>query len=37
VVSLNPVRDTLEDFFMQRVAEAGRGARADSGEQHARG
>jgi ABC-2 type transport system ATP-binding protein len=37
VVSLNPVRDTLEDFFMQRVAEAGRGARADTGEQHARG
>jgi ABC-2 type transport system ATP-binding protein len=37
VISLNPVRDTLEDFFMQRVAEAGRGARANAGEQHARG
>ncbi len=28
LISLNPVRDTLEDFFMQRVAEAGAGARA---------
>jgi ABC-2 type transport system ATP-binding protein len=28
LVSLNPVRDTLEDFFVQRVAEMGRGARA---------
>ena len=28
LVSLNPVRDTLEDFFMRRVAEAGAGARA---------
>jgi ABC-2 type transport system ATP-binding protein len=27
-VSLNPVRDTLEDFFVKRVAEAGEGARA---------
>jgi ABC-2 type transport system ATP-binding protein len=28
LVSLNPVRDTLEDFFVRRVAEAGDGARA---------
>jgi ABC-2 type transport system ATP-binding protein len=28
LVSLNPVRDTLEDFFVQRVAQAGPGARA---------
>jgi ABC-2 type transport system ATP-binding protein len=28
LVSLNPLRDTLEDFFLQRVAEAGAGARA---------
>jgi ABC-2 type transport system ATP-binding protein len=28
LVSLNPVRDTLEDFFVRRVAEMGRGARA---------
>ncbi len=28
LVSLNPVRDTLEDFFMRRVAETGAGARA---------
>ena len=27
LVSLNPLRDTLEDFFLQRVAEAGAGAR----------
>ena len=27
VVSLNPVRDTLEDFFVRRVAEIGQGAR----------
>jgi ABC-2 type transport system ATP-binding protein len=27
LISLNPIRDTLEDFFMQRVAEAGAGAR----------
>jgi len=27
LVSLNPVRDTLEDFFVKRVAEAGTGAR----------
>jgi ABC-2 type transport system ATP-binding protein len=28
LVSLNPMRETLEDFFMQRVAEVGKGARA---------
>jgi ABC-2 type transport system ATP-binding protein len=28
LVSLNPVRDTLEDFFVRRVAEIGEGARA---------
>jgi ABC-2 type transport system ATP-binding protein len=28
LVSLNPVRDTLEDVFVRRVAEMGRGARA---------
>jgi len=27
LVSLNPMRDTLEDFFMKRVAEMGAGAR----------
>jgi ABC-2 type transport system ATP-binding protein len=27
LVSINPVRDTLEDFFVRRVAEAGAGAR----------
>jgi hypothetical protein len=27
-VSLNPLRDTLEDFFVRRVAEIGEGARA---------
>ena len=27
LVSLNPIRDTLEDFFMKRVAEMGAGAR----------
>ncbi|MBA3296238.1 MAG: ABC transporter ATP-binding protein, partial [Acidobacteria bacterium] len=34
VVSLNPLRETLEDFFVQRVAAAGRGAReeADAGD-----
>jgi len=29
LVSLNPVRDTLEDFFVRRVAEVGPRARAD--------
>ena len=28
LVSLNPLRDTLEDFFMKQVAEMGAGARA---------
>ena len=32
LVSLNPLRDTLEDFFVRRVAEAGAGARAETGE-----
>ena len=30
VVSLNPLRETLEDFFVQRIAEAGAGARDDA-------
>jgi ABC-2 type transport system ATP-binding protein len=30
LVSINPVRDTLEDFFVRRVAEVGLGARASS-------
>ena len=33
LVSLNPVRDTLEDFFMKRVAEMGAGARASLAEE----
>jgi len=33
LVSLNPTRDTLEDFFMKRVAEMGRGARAPQAEE----
>jgi hypothetical protein len=38
LVSLNPVRDTLEDFFMKRVAEMGAGARGSlAGESHAGG
>ena len=32
VVSLNPLRVTLEDFFVQRVREVGAGARATGGE-----
>jgi ABC-2 type transport system ATP-binding protein len=36
VVSMNPVRETLEDFFVQRIAEAGTGARGAGGEDHAR-
>ena len=32
IISLNPIRETLEDFFMQRVAEAG-AARAEQGEE----
>ena len=35
VVSLNPLRETLEDFFLQRVAEAGGGARSAGTEKHA--
>jgi hypothetical protein len=27
LVSLNPIRDTLEDFFVRRVAEVGTGTR----------
>jgi ABC-2 type transport system ATP-binding protein len=30
VVSLNPLRETLEDFFVQRIAEAGAEARGDA-------
>ena len=30
LVSLNPIRDTLEDFFVRRVAEVGEGARRQS-------
>src|SRR5215218_6986354 len=33
LVSLNPIRDTLEDFFMKRVAEMGAGARAPLAEE----
>jgi ABC-2 type transport system ATP-binding protein len=33
LVSLNPLRDTLEDFFMQRVAEMGAGARTPHAEE----
>jgi ABC-2 type transport system ATP-binding protein len=33
LVSLNPLRDTLEDFFMQRVAEMGAGARTAHAEE----
>ena len=33
LVSLNPMRDTLEDFFMRRVAEMGQGARAPLAEE----
>ena len=32
LVTLNPLRDTLEDFFVRRVAEIGEGARASRGE-----
>ena len=35
LVSLNPVRDTLEDFFVKRVAEVSEGARAGSGDARA--
>jgi hypothetical protein len=33
LISLNPMRETLEDFFMQRVAEMGKGARAPLAEE----
>jgi ABC-2 type transport system ATP-binding protein len=36
LISLNPMRDTLEDFFMKRVAEMGAGARAPRAEEAAR-
>jgi ABC-2 type transport system ATP-binding protein len=36
LISLNPMRDTLEDFFMKRVAEMGAGARAPLAEEPAR-
>jgi ABC-2 type transport system ATP-binding protein len=32
IISLNPLRETLEDFFVQRIAEAGAGARAEAAE-----
>jgi ABC-2 type transport system ATP-binding protein len=35
LVSLNPLRDTLEDFFVQQVREIGAGARADPGGERA--
>jgi ABC-2 type transport system ATP-binding protein len=35
LVSLNPVRDTLEDFFVRRVADAGAGARRPGAAQEA--
>ena len=35
LVSLNPVRDTLEDFFVRRVAEIGEGARAQEADREA--
>jgi ABC-2 type transport system ATP-binding protein len=31
LVSLNPIRDTLEDFFVKHVAEIGEGARQETG------
>jgi ABC-2 type transport system ATP-binding protein len=34
LVSLNPVRDTLEDFFVRRVAEMGDGARRAGEREH---
>jgi ABC-2 type transport system ATP-binding protein len=35
LVTLNPLRDTLEDFFVRRVAEIGEGARAAQDGAHA--
>ena len=32
IVSVNPLRDTLEDFFVQQIAAVGAGARAQAGE-----
>jgi ABC-2 type transport system ATP-binding protein len=32
IVSVNPLRDTLEDFFVQQIASVGAGARAHAGE-----
>jgi len=37
VVSLNPLRETLEDFFVQRVNAMGAGARGEREGAHARG
>jgi len=37
LVSLNPMRDTLEDFFMKRVAEVGKGARPSHTEEASAG
>jgi hypothetical protein len=37
VVSLNPLRETLEDFFVQRVNAMGSGARSEQEGAHARG
>jgi len=34
LVSMNPVRETLEDFFVRRIAEAGAGERAENPERH---
>ena len=36
LISLNPLRDTLEDFFVRRVAEVGAGARAEADRPDAR-
>jgi ABC-2 type transport system ATP-binding protein len=36
LVSLNPIRDTLEDFFVRRVEEMGDGARSRTEPEHAR-
>jgi ABC-2 type transport system ATP-binding protein len=36
LISLNPMRDTLEDFFMKRVAEMGAGARVPLAEEASR-
>ena len=30
IVSVNPIRATLEEFFVQKVAAVGAGARADT-------